>query len=236
MPAASAFTWSAVSGPPLLCAKAGIGVPGRPSEIRPQHDRVRHDRQEERVVQRRRRAELAVGPVAAGAVLPVQGREVDDAIGRHGPVRGLRIALDREAAQPPGPRAEARMPAGRAAAIVPARVVEFHVRSWLTSRRSGDELFQAVRSATRGRDVDLLRADPRRSPPPAEHELRDDEPGPVDPFLEHRVDDPHEPEAHRRPEQRHQQAAPGQAAWGSAAAAARAGRRRARSRATWRRG
>ena len=49
----------------------------------PQQLRVGNDGEEERVVERRRRAELAVGPVAAGAVRTVESVEILDFVGRH---------------------------------------------------------------------------------------------------------------------------------------------------------
>ena len=67
-----------------------MGVPGRPSATIREQDLVGDDRQEERVVQRRGRPELAVGAVAAGAIAAVQGREVGDLVRRNRPLVGLR--------------------------------------------------------------------------------------------------------------------------------------------------
>ena len=91
--------------PPLLCAKAGIGVPGRPSVIS-------SSKTESGTIVRKSGSfsggagpSLPVGPVAARAVLAVQGREVD---GPDRPARAVAgpVAFPGGRSPAPGPQQE----------------------------------------------------------------------------------------------------------------------------------
>ena len=72
IPAARAFTCTSVSGPPLFTAKAGMGVPGRPSLIT-------RNSTESGTIDRKTASlsggagpSVPTGPMAASTVLPVQ--------------------------------------------------------------------------------------------------------------------------------------------------------------------
>ena len=76
-------------GPAVMIGEGGHERAGPSAGDHHLHVLLGHARAEQRVVERRRRPELAVGPVAAGAMPPEEARELDDLAVRDRPVGGI---------------------------------------------------------------------------------------------------------------------------------------------------
>ena len=170
----------------------------RPSEMTCRNFRVGDDGEKDGVVQRRGGTNLPSAPWQPAKGAAVKDIETLDVVRPHREVRFLRRAGKLAA-----PRQDDQE--GRQA---PSSSVARSLHDRPPPSPATKSGFP-IRAETSGGDRDLLRTEHHHRGGHAEHKLRDDEPRPVDPFLEYGIDDPHKPIRGPGPYQRQDQAAPG---------------------------
>ena len=166
MPSASTLTWSSVSEPPLLVRerrhrRAGAAVADHAQQLL-----VGNDRHEQRIVERRRGAKLAVRAVAAGAVRGEEPVEIHDLVGHDRSVGGIRLARRLAAAATISARKRSTQRSRecvRVASMIDA--IADVVMADVAEPQLATKSAPAIGTFAGRRNVNLLRCGRRRSPP-----------------------------------------------------------------------